>query len=57
MEKTAWFEESLDTWMKECRGSGVLVYENASWKLSHYNLTVLIENEKVGKFIKLKEKK
>jgi len=51
-----WFEESLDTWMEECRGSGVLVYENNEWKLIHYNLTVLIENEKVDKFIKLRKK-
>jgi len=51
-----WFEESLNTWMEECRGSGVLVYENSEWKLIHYNLTVLIENEKVDKFIKLRKK-
>lgn len=51
-----WFEESLDTWMEECRGSGVLVYEQGEWKLIHYNLTVLIENEKMKKFIKLRKK-
>ena len=54
--KTAWFEESLDTWMKESRGSGVLIYENGNWKLIHYNLTVLIENEKMKKFLKLRKK-
>jgi len=51
-----WFEESLDTWMNECRGSGVLVYEENEWKLIHYNLTVLIENEKMKKFNKLRAK-
>jgi len=25
--KTAWFDELLDTWMKICRGSGVMVKE------------------------------
>jgi hypothetical protein len=54
--QTAWFEESLDTWMDECRGSGVLVRKNGEWKIAHYNLSVLIENEKVDKFIKLRSK-
>lgn len=53
--KTAWFEEQLTTWMEECRGSGVLVYKNNEWKLVHYNLTVLIENEKVKSFIELRK--
>ncbi|MBI3133176.1 MAG: nuclear transport factor 2 family protein [Bacteroidetes bacterium] len=52
----AWFEESLATWMDECRGSGVLINENGTWKIAHYNLSVLIENEKVDKFIKLRKK-
>jgi len=53
--KTAWFEEQLDTWMEECRGSGVLVLKNNEWKIVHYNLTVLIENEKVKSFIELRK--
>lgn len=52
----AWFEESIATQMEECRGSGVLVRENNSWKIAHYNLSVLIENEKMDKFIKLRKK-
>jgi hypothetical protein len=52
--KTAWFEESLSTWMEECRGSGVLIKQGAEWKLVHYNLTVLIENEKIKEFIELR---
>ena len=54
--KTAWFEESLDTQMEECRGSGVLIKENGSWKIAHYNLAVVIENEKMKKFIRLRRK-
>ena len=50
---TAWFDERLDTWMGECRGSGVLVMENESIKLAHYNLAVTIANEKIQDFIKL----
>lgn len=52
----AWFEESLDTWMEECRGSGVVKKVNGQWKIAHYNLTVLIENEKMDKFLKLRKK-
>lgn len=55
-QKVAWFEESLDTQMEECRGSGVLIYENGVWKIAHYNLAVVIENEKMKRFIKLRRK-
>lgn len=55
--KTAWFDEDLDTWMRGCRGSGVLVKRKGEWKISYYNLTVLIENEKVQEFIDLRDKK
>lgn len=54
--KTAWFEESLATQMEECRGSGVLIKTNEGWKIAHYNLAVVIENEKMKKFIKLRRK-
>lgn len=54
--RIAWFDEDLDTWMKECRGSGVLVRKKGEWKLLYYNLTVLIENEKIKEFIELREK-
>lgn len=53
--KTVWFEESLDTWMEECRGSGVLVLTNNGWKIKHYNLTVLIENEKMNAFLDIRK--
>ena len=54
--KTAWFDENLDTWMKDCRGSGICVKEGKKWKIAYYNLTVLIENDKVKEFIRLREK-
>lgn len=54
--KIAWFEESLDTQMDECRGSGVLVKKDGEWKIIHYNLTVLIENEKMKEFLILRSK-
>ncbi len=55
--KTAWFDEKISTWMKDCRGSGVFIKVGKEWKLSQYNLAVLIENSKIQDFIKLREKK
>lgn len=51
----AYFDEDLDTWMESCRGSGICVLENGEWKIAYYNLTVLIENEKIQQFIKLRK--
>lgn len=53
----AWFDEDLDTWMRGCRGSGILMYKENQWKISYYNLTVLIENEKIKSFIELRDRK
>lgn len=53
----AWFDEDLETWMRGCRGSGIIQKENNVWKISYYNLTVLIENEKIGPFIQLRDQK
>lgn len=50
----AWFDESLSTWMKDCRGSGVLTFRDQKWWLQHYNLAVTIENELVQDYLKLK---
>lgn len=55
-KKMAWFDEDLDTWMEGCRGSGIAVKKNGEWKLVYYNLTVLIENEKIKEFIALRKK-
>ena len=53
--KMAWFDEDLDTWMMGCRGSGICILEKGVWKIAYYNLTVLIENEKIQKFIDLRK--
>ena len=54
-KKVAWFDESLETWMLDCRGSGVCVKTKKGWKLAYYNLTVLVENEKIKAFIELRK--
>lgn len=51
--KTMWFDELLDTWMGICRGSGVIVYLNKEWKLTHYHLSVTISNDLIEDFIGL----
>ena len=53
--KVAYFDEDLDTWMQGCRGSGIFVLEKGEWRLAYYNLTVLIENEKIQPFIQLRK--
>lgn len=54
--KTAWFEELLDTWMGDCRGSGVLELTSEGWKLKHYNLAMLVPNDKVKSYLELLKK-
>ncbi len=53
--KTAWFDEELDTWMLGCRATGVVEKIKGTWKISHYDLHVLIENEKMTDFLKLRK--
>lgn len=52
--KTAWFDELLNTQMKICRGSGVLVKENKAWKIKHYVLSMTIPNDTTDEVIKIK---
>lgn len=54
--KTAWFDEELDTWMDGCRATGILVKVKKNWKIVHYDLHVLIENEKMVDFLELRKK-
>ena len=56
-KKIAWFDEDLETWMEGCRGSGIVIKKKGEWKIVYYNLTVLIENEKIKEFIELRQKK
>ncbi len=53
-KKTAWFDELLDTQMKICRGSGVLVLSNGIWKIKHYVLSMTVPNEKTEEVVKVK---
>ncbi len=53
-KKTAWFDELLDTWMKVCRGSGVLVKTGNKWKIKHYVLSMTIPNDVTNDAIKIK---
>ena len=40
----AWFDELLNTQMKICRGSGVVVKENNEWKVQQYVLSTTVPN-------------
>jgi hypothetical protein len=51
----AWFDELLNTQMKICRGSGVVVKENNEWKIKHYVLSMTIPNETTNQVIQLKD--
>jgi hypothetical protein len=53
-KKTAWFDELLDTRMKICRGSGVLVFVDNQWKIKHYVLSMTIPNDNTDEVIKIK---
>lgn len=52
-KNTFWFEEKLDTWMGTCRGSGVIQKAEGQWKIKHYNLALLVPNEKIEAFKEL----
>ena len=52
--RTAWFDELLDTQMKICRGSGVLVYTNGKWLITQYVLSMTVPNSLVDKVVPLK---
>ena len=53
----AWFDETLNTWMGICRGSGVLEKTNNIWKIKHYVLSVAVPNEDIKPIIKIKQKR
>ena len=50
----AWFDELLNTQMKICRGSGVLVKEGNGWKVIQYILSATIPNEVMDSVVKIK---
>ncbi len=51
---TAWFDELLNTQMKICRGSGVLVKQGDEWKVAQYILSATVPNDQMNEVIKLK---
>lgn len=56
-QKMAWFDEVLASdHLGVCRGSGVLIYENESWKIKHYVLSLIVPNELAKEVAKLKRK-
>jgi hypothetical protein len=55
-QNTAWFDELLDTQMKICRGSGVLIKVGNDWKIAHYVLSMTIPNDNTSEVVKIKEK-
>ena len=50
----AWFDELLNTQMKICRGSGILVKEANGWKLMQYILSTTVPNELIDSVTKMK---
>lgn len=55
-QQIAWFDERLDTWMGECKASGIWKKENGEWKMWLYDLSVTIDNDKIKSFIELSSK-
>lgn len=53
-KKTAWFDELLNTQMKICRGSGILIKEGKEWKIKHYVLSMTVPNDNMNEVIKIK---
>lgn len=55
--KYVWFDETLDTWMGVCRGSGVMSFDQSKneFKLEHYVLSLTVPNEKMREVMKVIE--
>lgn len=50
----AWFDELLNTQMKICRGSGVVVKQGNAWKVKQYILSTTVPNDQLDSVIKMK---
>ncbi|WP_136667552.1 nuclear transport factor 2 family protein [Flavobacterium sp. H122] len=53
-KKTVWFDELLNTQMKICRGSGILIKVGKEWKIKHYVLSMTVPNDTVNEVVKIK---
>jgi hypothetical protein len=53
-KKMAWFDELLNTQMKICRGSGVMIKFGKLWKIQHYVLSMTIPNDNTNEVVKIK---
>ena len=53
-EDIAWFDELLNTQMKICRGSGVVIKKDNKWKIQQYVLSMTIPNSQINKVIAVK---
>lgn len=54
-QNIVWFDESLNTWMGLCRGSGVWEKTSGTWKLKQYVLSVAIPNKDIKAVIEAKK--
>lgn len=53
-QKWANFDELLQTQMKICRGSGVVVKDGNVWKIKQYVISMTIPNENTAQVVKIK---
>ncbi|MCO6498359.1 MAG: nuclear transport factor 2 family protein [Chitinophagaceae bacterium] len=52
--KLAWFDELVNTQMKICRGSGVMVKQPNGWKLKQYILSTTVPNDLMNELVQKK---
>lgn len=48
----AWFDELLDTWMGDCRGSGILIKTAEGWRIEQYVLSMAVLNDLTKDYLK-----
>ena len=52
-EKLKWFDTRLNTWMEGLRGTGVIRRTPEGWRITQYNLTMEIPNDRLGDVVHL----
>ncbi len=55
-KKIAWWDEKLDTWMGVCAGAGIATLTKSGWKIRHYQLAMMIPNDKVKSVLEVLKK-